>query len=654
MLLTPLVFFVKSKGKYFYIATLIFSSVAISGYMALSSLLGGEIIQQRISILFFGNSVIALDKLSAFFILLVDVAIVVAIWYSYGYLKYHLTNKSSQQASLHYFSYALLYFSMIFALVLRDGYSFLLAWELMTIASFILVILDGQERKKLKAAISYLVQMHIGFFMFLAAFMLLKKSTGEMSFDALGSYFSSNPNFGLFLLFFLGFGMKAGFVPLHTWLPEVHPTAPGNVSGFMSGAIIKMGLYGLVRVISHLQADFFTISVFLLIVSIITGLFGICLAIVQKDIKRLLAYSSIENMGIIGIGLSLAILGKAYGNDLLTVYGFTGALLHAFNHSVFKSLLFFSAGSLSKATGTQNMELMGGAVKRMPYTSLFFLIGSVAICALPPFNGFISEFIIYSGAFDSLSGSSVGAVALLMSAIVSLALIGGLSIIVFSKAFGIAFLGEPRSRKAQATKEVGKSMLQPLIISSILIVAIGLFSMVFVRPLGDIAGECLKINYTNAFYETQGIAAVLSKVGLVCAIFIATVVLLYFIRKAIIARRTVKYGPTWGCGYTAPDSRQQYTSSSYVSDFAHLVNPVTRYKRDMKPIAEDEIFPVRRTFKGKEHDVLNSTLINKPLRWMNKWFFRLAIFQTGKIQHYILYALLFMILIFALSYFDTL
>ena len=653
-LLTPLVFFIKNKGKYICTALLIFAGAAVSGYLAVNVLITSEVLEQNISLLYFGNSIVVLDKLSAFFILLVDVAIIVAIWYSREYLKHALANKSPQQASLHYVSYALLYFSMIFVLILRDAFSFLLAWELMTIASFILVILDGQQRKKLKAAISYLVQMHIGFFILLAAFVLLGKSTGEMSFDALGTYFSANPNFGLFFLFFLGFGMKAGFVPLHTWLPEVHPTAPGNVSGFMSGAIIKMGVYGLIRVISQLQTDLFTIGIFLLIVSIVTGLFGICLAIVQKDIKRLLAYSSIENIGIIGIGLSLGILGKAYGNDLLAICGFSGALLHAFNHSVFKSLLFFSAGSLAKATGTQNMELMGGAVKRMPYTSIFFLIGSIAICALPPFNGFISEFIIYSGAFDSLSGANNISVALLMSAIVALALIGGLSIVAFSKAFGIAFLGEPRSRKAQAAKEVGKGMLQPLIIPVVFIVVIGLFSMMFIRPLGEITGECLTIDYENAFYETQGIISTLSKVSLVCIIFVAVAILLYFIRKAVISRRTVKYGPTWGCGYTAPDSRQQYTSSSYVSDFAHLVNPITRYKREMKPITEDEIFPAPRTFKGKEHDVLNNTLINKPLRWINRWFYKLAVFQTGKIQHYILYALLFMALIFALSYFDRL
>lgn len=654
--LSPFVFAIKSKGKYFYTAILILTGVGISGYMAVNALLTRDIFVQKISILYLDTTSISLDKLSAFFILLVNIAISVAIWYSYGYLKRHLTNKSSQQVSLHYLSYALLYFSMIFALVLNDGFSFLLAWELMTISSFVLAILDGGQRKRLKAAIYYLVQMHIGFFMLLTAFVLLKKATGDMSFEALSLYFSTNPNFFLFFLFFLGFGMKAGFVPLHTWLPEIYSTVPGNVSGFMSGAVTKMGIYGLIRVIYHLQSDLFTIGVFLLVVSMATGLFGICLAIVQKDIKRLLAYSSIENIGIISIGLSLGILGQAYGNSWLTICGYTGALLHTFNHSLIKSLLFFSTDSLVKATGTQNMEHMGGVIKGMPYTSTLFLIGSIAICALPPFNGFISEFIIYSGAFGSLASSDSTSIALIMSAIISLALIGGLSIIAFSKAFGITFLGVSRSAKAQAAKEVSKGMYRPLFIPAILIVLIGLLSTLLIRPLGLISGEYLGIdyNYTSVFYQTQELITIISKVSLTCIILIAVVVALYFLRKVVMARRIVKYGPTWGCGYTAPNSKQQYTASSYVSDFAHLASPVTRYKREMKPIKEEEIFPTPRAFKGKEHDVLNSTLINKPLRLLNRWFYRLAIFQTGKIQHYILYALLFMVLVFALSYFDRL
>ena len=649
-ILAPLTFAFKGKWKYFYSFALVLAGVGISGYVATGAFLSsGSPETQQI-----GNSLVAVDKLSAFFILLVDIAIIVAFWYSRGYLKQHLTHKTPQQASLHYTSYALMYFAMVLALIFRDAFSFLIAWELMTIASFMLVILDGEQRKKLKVAIAYLVQMHLGFFALVAAFMLVQKATGEASFDALNAYFAANPNFGLFILFFAGFGMKAGFVPLHTWLPEVHPTAPGNVSGFMSGAIIKMGIYGLVRVLCAVQNDLLTVGVFMLIVSIITGLFGICLAIVQKDIKRLLAYSSIENMGIVGIGLGLAVLGKAYSNELLMVCGFTGALLHAFNHSIFKSLLFFSAGSLAKATGTQNMELMGGAIKRMPYTTMLFLAGSIAICALPPFNGFISEFIIYSGAFGTLAGGSSVSIALVMAAIIALALIGGLSIIAFSKAFGIAFLGEPRSRQAAAAKEVSKGMYQSLILPAILIILIGLAPTLFVAPLRSIATYTFGANgfYTSGYMRDM--LGTLDRVSLVSLVFLLVAVVLYFIRRNALSKRTVEHSPTWGCGYTAPNAKQQYTSSSYVSDFAHLVNPVTRYKRTMKPIAEDEIFPAERTFKGKESDILHSTLVNSPLKWINKRFSKLAILQTGKVQHYILYALLFMLLVFVLTYFDTL
>ncbi len=648
MALSLFVFAFKGKAKYAVCFLLALAGVTVSGYMAVDVLLGNQPVEIKFSLLSLGDSIVTLDRLSAFFIILVNIAIVVAFLYSRDYLKGQPS--SNKRLSMHYLSYLWLYFSMVLVLLFRDAYSFLFAWELMMLTSFLLIVFGEEQRRKLKAAVNYLVQMHIGFFMVLAAFILVKKETGAMSFDALGVYFSSNPNMGLFLLFFAGFGIKAGFIPLHTWLPDVYSVTPGNVSGFVSGAVTKMGIYGLARVLGYIQADYFSIGLFLLLISIATGLFGIFLSIVQKDIKRLLAYSSIENMGIVGIGFGLGILGKAYNVELLAICGFAGALLHTFNHSLFKSLLFYTTSSLCRATGTQNMELMGGAAKRMPYTSGLFLLGSMAICALPPFNGFISEFIIYSGAFSSLVGPDKVSIALMIGAIVTLALIGGLSIIAFTKAFGISFLGEPRSAKAAAVKEASKGMYRSLVILALLIVAIGLFPMVFIRPLCIISGESLRIDYANTFIHTQDLLSTLGRVSAVSMVFIIVVAVLYLIRRRALARRKVEYGPTWGCGFTAPTAKQQYTSSSYVSDFAHLMNPITHYDRVMEPIKEEEIFPANRKFKGRESDVLSNTLIRRPLKWVNERFFRLAIFQTGKIQHYVLYALFFMMLVFVLSY----
>ncbi len=228
-----------------------------------------------------------------------------------------------------------------------------------------------------------------------------------MSFDALRLYFSNHSNLPVFLLFFIGFGIKAGFIPLHTWLPQAHPAAPSHVSGVMSGVMIKMGIYGILRVLMSVQSDLWWIGIIILVVSLISGILGVMMAIVQHDLKRLLAYHSIENIGIIGIGIGLGVIGLATNNAALSLLGFSGGLLHVLNHSLFKSLLFFNAGSVYQAAHSRNIEQLGGLMKRMPYTAIFFLIGSLAICGLPPFNGFISEYLIYLGMFKSLSAANL-------------------------------------------------------------------------------------------------------------------------------------------------------------------------------------------------------------------------------------------------------
>lgn len=654
LLFSPLVFLVNKKSKFFIALLPLLAGMAVSGFLAINVLTTHEVYSEKLSLLYMGSSSIVIDGLSAFFMLLVNIAAIIAIWYTKGYLKDQLPTKSSNQLSLHYLAYVLLYLSMILVLMFRDAFSFLFVWELMTCAVLVLAVFDGHQRNKLGAAISYVVQMHLGFFVLVAAFTLVKMYTGSFSFDALPTYFADNKNLPVFLLFFIGFGMKAGFVPLHTWLPDFYFNAPANVVGFLSSAVSKMGLYGLMRVAGFVQSDFFEIALLILALSILSGLFGIILSVVQKDIKRLLAYSSIENVGIIGIGIGLAMLGKAYNNELLAICGFAGALLHTFNHSIIKSLLFHSASSLCTEAGTQNMELMGGVSKKMPYTSAFFLTGSLAICALPPFNAFMSEFIIYSGLFKSLANSDSVGIAILMVSIVSLALIGGLSIIAFSKAYGVAFLGNARSKRVAQASEVKRDMLRPLFICVLLIAAVGLLPVFFVKPLFLIAGSSLQLAYANTFGYTEAMLNIVFKISAVSFVLIAIVVGLYAIRKRVLAKRKVEFGSTWGCGYTSPTSKQQYTSSSYVGSFANLFNTVTSYTNDMKPIGEEEVFPAPRNFKGKGTDVVSNTFVRKPLAWLNKRFYRLAIFQTGKVNHYILYALAFMLLVFVLSYFDRL
>ncbi len=378
--------------------------------------------------------------------------------------------------------------------------------------------------------------------------------------------------------------------PLHTWLPEAHPAAPSHVSGVMSGGVmIKMGIYGIFRVVLATQSDLLIIGVLLLAVSLISGLLGgVIYAILQHDLKRLLAYHSIENIGIIGIGLGLGIIGKATNNQMLMLLGFSGALLHTLNHSLFKSLLFFNAGSVYLSAKTRDIEKCGGLMKTMPYTALLFLLGSIAICGLPPFNGFISEYLIYFGMIDTMHGAGFSQSILLLFSIIGLTLIGGLAVFCFTKAFGVIFLGSPRSKQAENAIEVTHSMIAPQIISAILIVAIGVVPALFVKPIFGIFSHDLKI----IIPEYHSFIANLSGISAASGVFIIMAVGILLLRYIHLRRKPIAAGPTWGgCGYTLESSRLQYTASSYADNLSQLAKPVIRRKIITEPISENDIFP---------------------------------------------------------------
>jgi len=497
-----------------------------------------------------GGFLLIIDRLSAFFIIVINITVFTGFLYARGYLAPYQEGSNNLRFSIHYFSYLWLFISMLLVVMVRNGLFFLIAWEIMALSSFFLVIFEAEKRMIMKTGISYLIQMHLGMFFILIAFILVERATGRMNFDSLGIYFSSNPNILLFMLFFIGFAIKAGFIPLHTWLPEAHPAAPSHVSGVMSGVMIKMGIYGIIRVIIYLQHDLLQIGVIIVVISLISSLLGVMMAIVQHDLKRLLAYHSIENIGIIGLGIGTGVIGIATNNKLLAVFGFSGGLLHVLNHSLFKSLLFFSAGSVYRATHTRNIEEMGGLMKKMPYTSLLFLLGSLAICGLPPFNGFISEYIIYMGMFDSLSASNLYQSIMLIIVIAGLSLTGGLAIFCFTKAFGIAFLGEARSEKASNASEVIKSMILPQIIPAIFILLIGLASVWFVKPVTGIVTETFGI--PGMMIAPEQVPDSLVKISIISGIFMLFVITLLIYRYYHLKSRTVSAGPTWGCGYTAP------------------------------------------------------------------------------------------------------
>jgi len=649
ILLSLLVFAVPERLKYWFTLALLVAGITLTTSWGAGIISGS--VQAREILLFTpaGGTrvVLVIDTLTAYFTLVINITVLIGFLYARGYLEPYRARMNALRFSIHYFSYLWLWLSMVMVVMVRDGLPFLIVWEIMALSSFFLVIFDAEDRNIMKTGISYLIQMHVGMFFILVAFLLVQKNTGRMSFDALGEYFAASRNMPLFILFFLGFAIKAGFIPLHTWLPEAHPAAPSHVSGVMSGVMIKMGIYGILRVVGSMQSDLLIAGVVILILSLVSGLMGVMMAIMQKDYKRMLAYSTIENVGIIGIGIGLGMIGQAIGNHSLAILGYAGGLLHVLNHSLFKSLLFFNAGSVYHAVHTRNMEQTGGLMKRMPWTALLFLTGSLAICGLPPFNGFISEYLIYMGMINSLSGATLLHSIMIVGSIVGLSLIGGLAIFAFTRVFGVVFLGQPRSEHAGHAIEAGRSMIIPQLVTVALVLFIGLGSPLVIKPVLGMVCNFLDIEaqplLTGAFTSN------LSEISLAGGIFVGTLAALLLYRRYHLGRRVVETGPTWGCGYTAPTPKQQYTAASYAYNYNHIAKPVLQTRKEIDEIGEEEVFPRKRKFVQHSDDLFRRNLVDRPVDFVSGLLKRIAVMQTGQIRHYILYAFVFMILVLLLA-----
>ena len=586
---------------------------------------------------------LTIDSLSAFYILVINLICFCGMVYASGYLKPYLPKKRSVFISLHLFSLIWLQGAMLLVVSMRDGIAFLLAWELMSLFSFILVIFEAQKESTLKTGINYLLQMHLSFALIMLGFLIGANQTGYMSFDGVAQFFSKNPNTSLFLIFFVGFGIKAGFIPLHSWLPRAHPAAPSHVSGIMSGIMIKMGIYGILRITSLLQNDLMMIGMIVLAVGIVSGLLGVIMAIMQHDLKKLLAYHSIENIGIIGIGIGMGILGKASGDTYLMVFGFAGALLHNLNHALFKSLLFFSAGNVYYAVHHINMDKLGGLAKGMRYTSYAFLIGALAISGIPPFNGFISEFLIYNGVVNHLSDSVFVISILSIACILALVLIGGLCIYCFTKAFGLSFLGTRRQESFVEPKEVPSVMLFPLLVLVGFIVAIGVMPAWFGTGVITIVQQLI-VGEINPEFAASAIQS-LSVVGQVNMLVIGLVALVVGMRAWQQSKVKTAMGPTWGCGYSAGDFRHQYTPTSYANSLRELANPVLDYKKTYQSFSESEIFPPDKKFHTESKDLVEEKTILSWVNYIVDFLPKLGKAQSGLINHYLLYPLLFLILV---------
>jgi formate hydrogenlyase subunit 3/multisubunit Na+/H+ antiporter MnhD subunit len=575
----------------------------------------------------YGAFFVEVDALSAFFLLPIFSLSALAAVYGTEYLQAWRGRKS---LGATWFFYNLLVASMVLVVLARNGVLFLVAWETMALTSYFLVTLDHEQDTVREAGWTYLVASHLGTAFLLVMFVLLGHNSGSLDFDR---YSSANAS-ALFLLALVGFGTKAGFMPLHVWLPEAHPSAPSHVSALMSGVMIKMGIYGLLRTLTFLGPPPAWWGWVLIGVGLTSGVLGVLFALAQHDLKRLLAYHSVENIGIIALGLGVGLVGVSNGSPVLAILGFGGGLLHVLNHALFKGLLFLGAGSVLHGAGTLEIDHLGGLAKRMPWTATTFLVGAVAISGLPPLNGFVSEFLIYLGAFNGVT-QRAGVAVPLLAAIAGLALIGGLAAACFTKAFGVVFLGEPRSEHAAHAHEAGAAMRWPMALLAIGCALIGLCAPFVVRPLANVLPLVSGLAPETIGEKLADAADPLRFVIAGSVVFLVLVAGLAWARRRLLKRRTVAEAVTWDCGYAQPSARMQYTASSFAQPLTALFAPLLRTRRTLA--APEGYFPRAASLSTATPDAARVALYEPAFSGVGWVLARMRWLQQGRIQLYVLY-----------------
>jgi hydrogenase-4 component B len=582
-----------------------------------------------------GRFSVALDALGAVFLMPVFVVPALGAVYGLDYWRQPSHPANGRKLSL---TYGLLAGAMALVVIARDGVLFLTAWEIMALAAFFASTADDHEPAVRQAGWIYLIATHAGTLCLIALFTLWQRTTGLFAWGPLAPDAAMRPGFAtaLFLLALIGFGFKAGLMPLHVWLPGAHANAPSHVSAVMSGVMLKMGIYGIVRVAGWLPAPPVWWGGLLLGMGAVTGILGIAFAIAQRDLKRLLAYSSIENIGIIVIGVGLALTGRSLGRPDLVVLGLGGALLHVWNHSLFKGLLFLNAGAIIHATGTRDIERLGGLAKRMPRTAGLFLLGATAICALPPLNGFVSEWLIYVGLFRTTAPAAGGpAWPMAGLGVVALAMIGALAAGCFCRAFGVVFLGAARSDATEHAHDPGLRLLGPMAALAAGCLMIG-FLPVWIAPALEHAAGVWAGAPGRA---TQSLAdlAPLGWIGLLAVALAGLALATGLLLRLLWRRYPCASAETWGCGYARPTARIQYTGSSFgqtlVSLFAWALWPITRAPRIVAP------FPRSRGFSSTVPDTVLDRLALPVFNLAARGLLWLRFVQQGRIQVYVAYFL---------------
>jgi hydrogenase-4 component B len=576
----------------------------------------------------FGSALLSVDPLTSIFLLpLFLISACVAV-YSLAYWP------AREQASAGKLTLFLGIFAaaMVVLVMARHSILFLMAWEIMAVSAYFLLTTNQEDAEVQRVGTVYLLATHTGAAALFVMFSLLRSSSGSFIFPAAHSLSQTIPAATIILITgLIGFGGKAGLMPLHFWLPGAHANAPSHVSAMMSGVMLKMGVYGVLRIAGFFDGLPQWLGWVVLLLGAWSAINGIALAAGQRDLKRLLACSSIENIGIIFIGIGLALVGQQLHAPYLVVCGLFGAFIHIINHGLFKSLLFLGSGVLIHATGTREIDRMGGLARRMPLTSPLFLLGSLAICGLPPLNGFVGELFLYIGAFTDGIVAPLPLAALIAP---TLALVGGLAVITFVKLYGIIFLGAPRSDAAAHGHEAPRAMTGPMTLLAVGCLVIGMAPLLLIKLITPVV----------SFYGGQAapeIAAITSQVPLLPLTIINTLLVVCVMTIGILYLKKVRTSPsaqtaTWGCGYLAPTARMQYTGTSFselaISFLGVFVDP----DRSRPQFATAFAATGARFYYTVTETVLER-ILTPIFKWAGFGFSYLRKVQHGQLHIYVLY-----------------
>ncbi|MBP5993432.1 MAG: hydrogenase 4 subunit B [Candidatus Moranbacteria bacterium] len=602
-----------------------------------------------------------IDGLSAFFLGLIGTIAALASLFGISYQKHFIGKYALGPFG---FFYNLFLLGMVLTISANHGLFFLFAWELMSLASYFLVVFDRNETRNVRAGFLYLLMTQLGTIFVALALFLAYQSTGSFDFDmwrAQGMTLSVFWQSVMYAAVLIGFGTKAGIIPLHIWLPEAHPATPSHVSALMSGVMIKTAIFMIIRFFF----DFFPGAplewgLVILVLGAISSLLGVLYALSENDIKRLLAYSSIENIGIILLGVGSALVFMNYGLQDFFVFALAAALFHTVNHAFFKSLLFLAAGSVVSATGTRNMEAYGGLIRVLPYSAFFFLIGSMAISAFPPFNGFASEWLIFQSLFVGIAASSLLVKLTFLASIASLAFTGGLAMACFAKVFGVTFLGRPRELEAEVlAHREKKSWLThlPMAVLALLTLVLGIGAPLVVSFLvGIIAslvfggGTDLVFPYLRFIGMSENFSGILPVHGTAIALLVFIAVL-----GAVVGwltrKRTVVIAPTWDCGMPL-SGKMQITSTSFsrslMTIFSGILRPTKQTAIEYSD-AETRYFTSMHSVKTDFFDVYRHYIFQPVARALGFLSDRAKQVQGGNVNVYMFYVFVTLVVLLILT-----